>query len=196
MAAADELQEWYYATDGVQAGPVTFAELSDAVRAGRIKQKDLVWREGMADWQPASSVPGLVETPAASNAYEAAPMPAVSPVQQPYVLPSPYAADPRAAQQLGYARPIHPSGQSYNGMAIGAFVCSLVAVPMTCVYCLGVPVSIVGLVLGIIAKNNMDRTGNHEGRGLAVASIIISSISLVLIGGLVIVGIIAGALGK
>jgi len=51
---------WYYAEAGEQRGPITDAELSDLAKAGAIRDATLVWREGMASWQPY----GLVKGPA------------------------------------------------------------------------------------------------------------------------------------
>lgn len=51
--------KWYFAQDGSQAGPVDQATLAAMVRSGEVGPDDLVWREGMAEWQPASSVAEL-----------------------------------------------------------------------------------------------------------------------------------------
>src|SRR2546428_6139769 len=50
---------WYYAEAGQQRGPVGDAELSGLVQAGTIRGDTLVWREGMADWQPYGQVKGV-----------------------------------------------------------------------------------------------------------------------------------------
>jgi len=43
---------WYYVEAGQQAGPVDDAQLAELERSGRIQADTLVWREGMAEWQP------------------------------------------------------------------------------------------------------------------------------------------------
>jgi uncharacterized RDD family membrane protein YckC len=43
---------WYYAVAGRQVGPVTDDEFNRLISAGTIQPDTLVWREGMADWQP------------------------------------------------------------------------------------------------------------------------------------------------
>src|SRR5262245_29724181 len=43
---------WFYAIDGNQKGPVEEAALQSLVTAGTITAETLVWREGMAEWQP------------------------------------------------------------------------------------------------------------------------------------------------
>jgi uncharacterized RDD family membrane protein YckC len=58
---------WYYADAGRQVGPVEESALDDLVRQGVVRDDTLVWKEGMAAWQPHASVRG---------ARAAAPMPA------------------------------------------------------------------------------------------------------------------------
>jgi uncharacterized RDD family membrane protein YckC len=54
---------WYYAEAGEQRGPITDAELSDLAKAGAIRDSTLVWREGMANWQPYGQVKGSTAAP-------------------------------------------------------------------------------------------------------------------------------------
>jgi uncharacterized RDD family membrane protein YckC len=74
---------WYYVDAGQQAGPVDDAGLEALVRSGKVQPETLVWREGLANWQPyrevssaAAAVPvgaapaptGLVLEPSANQA--------------------------------------------------------------------------------------------------------------------------------
>lgn len=54
---------WYYAREGRQLGPVEEDELRRLVMAGSVRGSDYVWTDGMADWQPADRVPGLIVAP-------------------------------------------------------------------------------------------------------------------------------------
>lgn len=56
---------WYYAVEGRQVGPISEADWDGLVRAGTITPETLVWREGMANWQPFQEVQE-VQSPAAS----------------------------------------------------------------------------------------------------------------------------------
>lgn len=47
---------WYYAKDGQQAGPIDDTQLASLVAAGTIRGETLVWKEGMAQWQPYQQV--------------------------------------------------------------------------------------------------------------------------------------------
>jgi hypothetical protein len=54
---------WYYAEGTQQLGPVSEADFQQLVASGKITDATLVWREGMAQWQPygqvrAASPPG------------------------------------------------------------------------------------------------------------------------------------------
>ena len=50
---------WYYAENNNAAGPVHLHELVARLRMGKLSPGDLVWREGMAEWQPAGEIPEL-----------------------------------------------------------------------------------------------------------------------------------------
>jgi uncharacterized membrane protein YjgN (DUF898 family) len=47
---------WFYAEGGTQKGPVTDETFRALVEAGTITSTTLVWRAGMADWQPYSAI--------------------------------------------------------------------------------------------------------------------------------------------
>lgn len=50
--------KWYYADAGRQVGPVEDAQLDELVSSGAVRDDTLIWREGMANWQPHSAVRG------------------------------------------------------------------------------------------------------------------------------------------
>jgi uncharacterized RDD family membrane protein YckC len=50
--------KWYYADAGRQVGPVEDVQLDELVRSGAVRDDTLIWREGMANWQPHSAVRG------------------------------------------------------------------------------------------------------------------------------------------
>ncbi|MBI5723672.1 MAG: DUF4339 domain-containing protein [Planctomycetes bacterium] len=51
--------QWYCHTDGQKYGPVSFEELQQWGKEDRIKPTDNVWTEGMENWTPARTIPGL-----------------------------------------------------------------------------------------------------------------------------------------
>ena len=47
---------WYYVVGGQSVGPVSEVELDTLAQNGTIRPETLVWRDGMAAWEPYSSV--------------------------------------------------------------------------------------------------------------------------------------------
>jgi hypothetical protein len=52
---------WYYLKGGERQGPITAPDLKRCAADGLLMPEDLVWKEGMAVWEPARSVKGLFE---------------------------------------------------------------------------------------------------------------------------------------
>jgi uncharacterized RDD family membrane protein YckC len=78
--------EWYYVDGGQRAGPVAETEFDRLIGAGKIQPETLVWRDGMANWQPLREI-RPVAAPATGTAYT----PPVSSQTAPGVLPAPAA---------------------------------------------------------------------------------------------------------
>jgi phage shock protein PspC (stress-responsive transcriptional regulator) len=51
--------QWFFSRNGQKNGPVAGSILKQLARSGELSVTDLVWREGMAEWAPASKVKGL-----------------------------------------------------------------------------------------------------------------------------------------
>lgn len=60
------MSTWFYSKGGQRLGPVSDEELRRLISNGSVGPNDLVWKEGMTDWQKASTVPGFVFPPDAS----------------------------------------------------------------------------------------------------------------------------------
>ncbi|CDO24832.1 peptidyl-prolyl cis-trans isomerase [Mycolicibacterium mageritense DSM 44476 = CIP 104973] len=74
-----------------------------------------------------------------------------------------------------------------NGMAIGSLVASVLGVPFMFFCFSGFVPALVGVVLGIVALNQIKTTG-QSGRGLAIAGIAVGAVILLL--GLIILGFV------
>ncbi|MEO5822176.1 MAG: GYF domain-containing protein [Vicinamibacteraceae bacterium] len=76
---------WHYAEGGAQHGPVDDAEFDRLIAAGVVTPETLVWRAGMAGWQPLREARGLqlhspaVVQPAPAFASQAPPQPTIDP---------------------------------------------------------------------------------------------------------------------
>ena len=90
---------------------------------------------------------------------------------------------------MAYPPPLQPNyyGQEPGapppsaGLAIASMVCGIVSLPMLCLWPLSIPLAIVAVVLGIIAKRQA-RRGIAGGVGMATAGIVCGTITLVVIG--------------
>jgi hypothetical protein len=88
--------EWYYAKNGQQMGPVSTEVLTRLATSGQVQPNDLVWREGMPNWAPARTVRAIFpETPQVApipvepaGGYALSPEPAPQPVTAPYEPPA------------------------------------------------------------------------------------------------------------
>lgn len=51
---------WFFASQGQQQGPYPEAQFREFIAAGRVRGDTLIWTEGMAGWQKAVEIPGLM----------------------------------------------------------------------------------------------------------------------------------------
>jgi len=54
------MASWFYASEGKQQGPYPEAQFRDLIAQGVVRPDTLVWSEGMAGWQKAAEIPGLI----------------------------------------------------------------------------------------------------------------------------------------
>jgi hypothetical protein len=170
-------EQWFYARGGQQAGPVSFAQLTELAHTGGLGATDLVWQEGTPDWQPAGQVSGLFAAPVANvppaPAYSQAPGPPGAP---PYAQP--------------YGQYVSSTGQSYANDARTAMILSIIGI-----FCFGIVLGPIGIVMGNKAKKNMRASGNMEGEGMATAAIVIGWIIVGLAALSILIFIALAALG-
>lgn len=60
MFEGDFMASWFYASEGKQQGPFPEGQFRDLVAQGVVRPDTLVWTEGMAGWQKAAEIPGLI----------------------------------------------------------------------------------------------------------------------------------------
>lgn len=172
-----DTSQWFYARDGARHGPATGDDLKRLAEDGTLRPHDLVWREGMAQWQPAQQV-----TPFFTGMTSAAPPPLP---QQPYppapggVRPPPYVPQKPIDQDPG-VRMLLPVGRS--GWAIAAGYLGLFSV-LGCF----APIS---LVVSIIAIRDIKAHPERHGMGRAVFGLIMGILGSILLAGMI-VGMLA-----
>jgi GYF domain 2 len=74
-------RSWFFATDGQQHGPYPEDQFRDLIGRGDVRPDTYVWSEGMAAWQFASDVPGLLSGGARPPAFPGSGRPGAAVVQ-------------------------------------------------------------------------------------------------------------------
>ncbi len=92
------MQEWFYAKDGEQRGPVDAAQIKTLYAQGQIDAETLVWSTGMSDWLPLATQTQALGIRSPTSGAGAMPTPVIPESPKPPAAPtaSPY-APPRAA---------------------------------------------------------------------------------------------------
>ncbi len=124
-------RQWYYVVGGKEkAGPVSESELKQRIQTGQVQPADLVWAEGMSNWQAASQIPSLT----GGGPSMAAPAAAQSPMQRPY----------GAAANVG--GDVVPEGLLGWSKFVG--IMTILMGVLNCLTCIGIPVGIMMIVAG------------------------------------------------
>jgi hypothetical protein len=140
--------------DGQKYGPVTAEELRRWISQGRANSQTLTQAEDGV-WKPLAAFPELMEG------------------QAPTPQPPPMAAEP--VYSPATATPTVTAIRT-NSMAIAALVLSIVGL-----FCCGPIFSTIGLILGIVAIGQINRSSPPEGgKGLAIAAIAVAAVGYLL----------------
>lgn len=154
----------HIARDGKQLGPFSLEEINRQVAAGTLSLADNAWYEGAAGWAPLSTVPGVTAATASSSAN-------IPPAATPSVtVPPPAASGPVVPTTVVVAAPTEP-------LAVWSLVLSLVALLGFC--CVGPLFGIAGVICGHLGLSKINANPNLQGRGLALAGLIIGYLAIV-----------------
>ncbi len=144
--------------DGKEYGPVTAEQLRQWLAEGRVNAWTRVLAEGATEWKT------LAELPEFAPALAAATAPVPGPIQVP---PTP----------------------KTNGMALTGLILGIVSLTFGLCCCSGLPFSVLGVIFSAIGLSQINRDPqNQQGRGLAIAGLVVSILGLL-------VGLLLVALG-
>lgn len=172
------MTEWFYGKEGQQYGPVNEATLRARAATGEVGPNDLVWCEGMENWQPFREVIGPPGSPpplpsTSSRRSEGASEDLQSPGST-----SPY--EPPASSAEGGAFRSAPGLPDTNGPAIASLVCGVLSLAFFCL-CGGIFFGIPAILCGHIALSQLNATLNQRsGKELAIAGLICGYCGLAL----------------
>lgn len=139
--------------DGKEYGPVTGEQLRQWIAQNRVESRTPVFAEGSNDWTFAGLLPEFAALFAGI----------VPPAIAPQTIAPP--AQPRKT----------------NGLAITGMVFGILSLTL-CLCCGGIPCNILGLIFSIVALLQINENPQlHGGRGLAIAGIILSAASFLLL---------------
>lgn len=159
----------HIARNGQAIGVFSLEEINRQLAAGTMTGTDLAWYEGAAGWAPLSSVPGVTigsGAPAAS----APPAPAVAATLA--TPAAPVAIPPATGGPVRY--PVTPAAPT-EPLAIWSFVLSLLGVLGVC--CGPIPL-IAGVICGHLALPKFRARPDLQGRGLAIAGLVIGYVAI------------------
>ena len=192
---------WYYARDGAQQGPVSGEELQRLAATGVLRAHDLVWREGMAEWQPAQQATGFFQAPSPPPPQAAYAAPQAYPSAPPAAHYGPPGAPPPAygAGYSGYAqqqpqsigadagmRMLLPVGRS--GWAIAAGYLGLFSLFGGCV-------GPIAVVISIIAIRDIKTHPDRHGMGRAIFGLVLGIVGTIMLA-LIVMALLADAGGR
>jgi hypothetical protein len=153
----------HIARNGQPTGPFSLEEVNRQLAAGTLSVSDQAWYEGAAGWAPLSMVPGVSSSSGPTGSASPQP-PGATPPGVPAVT-APMVGGPVTAVV------VVPSGQT-EPLAIWSLVLSLLGVCGFC--CTPVVITgIAGVVCGHLALSKIGTRPELQGRGLAMAGLII-----------------------
>jgi TM2 domain-containing membrane protein YozV len=143
----------HVARDGKELGVFSLEEINRQLAAGTLRLTDLAWYEGAAGWAALSTMPGVSATPASAT-------PPVSPTVV-GTAPTAVVPPPRKSEQL----------------AVVSLIFSILGL---CGFCCGffMTAAIAGIICGHIALSRIKANPELEGRGLAMAGLIIGYVAV------------------
>ena len=138
--------------DGKEYGPVTTEQLREWAVEGRVNSQTQVLPENQTEWRTVAAVPELA---------------VLIPVPQPTISPLPQTSSGG-----------QPGGT--NSLSVIALVLGLLSLPGVCC-CYSLPFSIPGMIVSIIALMQFNKdSGAKNGKGLAIAGLVLSILGLML----------------
>ena len=159
---------YHIARDGESLGALNEEDIPEALFAGSIQLTDLVWGEGMEDWQPVSEIVDIEELPQPSLSTVRRPPPLIK--GEAYAPPRPVPITPVRGVAAGAPIPmsVPAPGRRSNGasgMAIASLVLGIVSL------CAGPLAAVPAIITGITALRQVARR-RAEGKGVAIGGIV------------------------
>jgi hypothetical protein len=142
--------------DGQEYGPVTVEVLKQWLDEGRVNSQTRVRPEGTTEWKTVAEIPDLARLITTS------PPPALAPI----LTPGPISIQPTPRN---------------NSLAVAGLTLGILSITLGLCCCYGLPFSIPGIICSSVALSQIKKDPFiQQGKGLAVAGLILSIVSLLL----------------
>ena len=150
--------------DGKEYGPIGADQLRQWIAEGRANAQTQIFAEGGTDWRPLVAFPEF----AALLAGVPAGAPAPAPIQ---IMPA----------------------RKTNPMAVAGMIMGIISITIGCC-CYGFPFNLLGIIFSLIGLSQIKRDPqNQQGRGMAIAGLVLSILSIILVLALLAFGVAANA---
>jgi hypothetical protein len=146
------MANWYYSRQGSQVGPIAREQLDALARSGALWPDDLVWTDGMPNWQPARAIADLA----------AIIPPGRAPVGY-YGGPPPPYSDGGQDAGMRMLLPVGRSGWAIAAGYLGLFSVLFVFAPFA-------------LIAGIFAVRDIRSDSTKHGMGRAIFGIVMGAL--------------------
>lgn len=137
--------------DGKEYGPISLEVLRQWMAEGRANGETRVLPEGGTDWKTIAELPELKPLAATISATPSAPAP--------------------------ISLPARPRNNSY---AVAGLTLGVLALTLGLCCCYGFPFSIPGVICSTLALSQFKQDPTQQGRGLAIAGLVLSILSIIL----------------
>jgi hypothetical protein len=150
---------YHITRNGVQQGQYTLDQIKSMLASGSLSGNDLAWQDGMAEWQPLSSLPGVGSfggPPAMPGGPMAPQVGAYAPPQS------------NLGGQGGY-----PGPASSSGMAVASLVLGILCLILFFTHVLALIIGLLAVIFGHVSRGAIRRSaGRLSGSGMALAGLI------------------------
>lgn len=173
---------FHVSRNGVQQGQYSLEDINRMIAASQLGGGDLAWQDGMVEWQPLSSIPGVM----VSLADGPPPLPGSPPAirgayspPQSNVAPQGYAAGP----------PVN------SGMAVASMVLGILSLVLFFTHVFALIMALLAVIFGHTSRGNIRRSqGRLTGAGMGLAGLITGYIAMLII--TIVIIVLATFIGK
>ena len=149
--------------DGRDYGPVSADQLRQWIAEGRANAQTKVRVEGGADWRLLSELPEFFPAPA--------------PAAAPALAPAPFSITPIPRT---------------NPLAVAGMILGILSIAFSCC-CYGLPFNVAGIIVSSVALSQIKKDPvNQQGKGIAIAGLVLSILSILLAGLVLALGLASG----